>query len=93
VAELRQAVARQGARLAFFTLPVPPPSPHLPCLLGPGESIISVYQAGREPEYYEAHPPPRVNDERARTLAAALHARGLLGHGAAPSLPGPQGGQ
>ncbi len=44
----------------------------------PLRQFIDLNQAGREPEFYEAHPPARILDEYARQLAHELFARGLL---------------
>jgi hypothetical protein len=45
--------------------------------LDPGR-FVDLFQADREPAFYEVHPPPHILDEYARLLIAALRARGLL---------------
>jgi hypothetical protein len=42
------------------------------------ERFIHLYRPGREPQFYEVHPPPYVLDEYAAILADELEKRGLL---------------
>jgi len=42
------------------------------------ERFVDLFAAGREPAFYQVHPPPPILEEYARLLVAALRARGLL---------------
>jgi hypothetical protein len=47
----------------------------------PAERFVDLYRPQREPEFYLVHPPARVLDEWARTVADELQSRHVLAYG------------
>ena len=69
----------RGVAVLYVTIPadgsVRPPDifPELPA-----ERFIRLFQPGREPQFYEVHPPPDVLDEYAAIIVETLRERKLL---------------
>jgi hypothetical protein len=55
----------------------------------PPERYVDLYRPGREPAFYEVHPPGPILDQYAGLLMADLETRGRLPGRPAPDSPGP----
>jgi hypothetical protein len=88
---LSRAAEARGIPVVYYAIPATRvgrdgrPEPHRPSA-GPDSvypgldaaRFVDLFQADREPAFYEVHPPPPILDEYARLLIAALRARAVL---------------
>ena len=88
---LSTAAEARGIPVVYYAIPATrcgpdgKPEPHRP---SPGAGsvypsldptrFVDLFEADREPAFYEVHPPPPILEEYARLLIAALRGRGLL---------------
>lgn len=88
---LSSAAEARGIPVVYYAIPATrvgrdgKPEPHRP---SPGADsvypgldatrFVDLFQADREPAFYEVHPPPPILEEYARLLVAELRGRGLL---------------
>ncbi len=88
---LSRAATARGVPVVFYAIPANRTVPSLdpdPQRAPPGadsvypglapERFIDLYQPGREPAFYQVHPPPATLDEFARLLIETLRARGTI---------------
>jgi len=73
-----EARARKIA-IVFVTLPQARTPPARIAAGARDSDVIHLYQAGREVEFYDEHPPPRILAEWSATIASELRQRCLLG--------------
>jgi len=88
---LSSAAEARGIPVVYYAIPATrcapdgTPEPHRPSpgadSVYPGldaNRFVDLFQADREPAFYEVHPPPPILEDYARLLIAELRARGLL---------------
>lgn len=76
---LRQRADEAGVAVVYFTIPAGDGA-YPSCLddLVGADRIVHIDQPGREPVYYEVHPPPNILEEHALDLVETLRDRDLL---------------
>ena len=73
--------AARNAPVVFVAIPADHGGWDPACPVGSGPSsgrIVDLYEPGREPSFYDVHPPARILDDYGRLLAERLQQEGLL---------------